>query len=960
MRFIAAFSLLPLTLSHPCFAKESTPKYSLVEEMPTTIDDVAFQYALGNIKEAERGVERLLRSSPYSSELLTLAAQIYLADGKVDEASYWNNKALDIDPSYPAALHLKRLIDQKGVISKQQLKDERRQYVINLGNELEVQGKYDKALELFLKAELDDPDYPVYLFRIGLIYSQKREWHKAQNYFLAALYHKSDYTEVRIFLAETYYFEAEYDKADKQIQLVLAEMPDRVDALMIAADIALAENRFRQARDYYRRALQIQPGFTEAKIALRKLRGKLILEKEFRKSDVLGEHHIPMSKRADKLEEEGEYDKALFLYQHLLDDDPDNGWYLFRAGSIAAKMEDWDLSQKYFERALVEDPYNHDARIGLAGVFYHYGNLGRALKEVEVVLGQNPENRDALFLAAQIMVLKGEFAEAKTYYNKAVEIDSDDPENQVIYQKIKDERYQATFVRPLVFRGMEYEKNGEYLEALDLYMQVYDQNPNDIHVIYLIGRIYARMQQWIPAEGYLKLCIAKDPAYLDAYITLSYVYYWQKNYSESLKMAQYVIERDPKYVDAYIAAGRAARLGGNIPQAEQYLEEALALNPSSHEATLALAQLNEARRHYFEAYKEFLDAYKTNKFDLMAQKGVIALKPYVRPSFDAVGFFAQEREQDLIEKISTTQITTFDDRIKITFPYSNAFEPYLGVGYVLDDQYNMISRVSNFRINNMFQDIGGIVRFGDYWSLDVESRLHFARGKGKVNLFPFIKTTVWEPKAIVHYKVPEHHFTVGTFKDTVIARFFSISRSALIRRKWLLSSYEYRFKEPFNAIGASGDVGWYGGRIKNREQNLSTWVRFRIPTVVPDLLVRYQFFYRGFEKVLRDYNSFKWRNEHHATLTFQKEWIPTTHFEMSYTWMWSSTHQLTDQSEIIIAGQPSIPQPINKNIFRANVGEALIRHVCHNSCHFEFAGRYYHNTNRYRAWELRGNMLLVF
>lgn len=934
---------------------------ALVSTRVETVDDVTFQYAIGNFRLAQEGIERLLKAGPYTPEMLTLAAQIYLAVGKLDEARYWNDKALALDPSYTPALHVKRIISKEGALTEEELKEERRTYVLDLGNELEIQGENDKALELYLKAEKEDPDYPEYLFHIGLIYSKKREWNRAQEYLKAALYHKSDFTEARLFLAETYYFEGQYDRAEKHIDMVLEEMPNRVDALLIAGDIARAKGQFRKARDYYQQVIRIEPGYTEAKIALRTMRGKLLLEKEFDKADVLSEHRIPLARKADQLEEEKAYNKALFIYQHLLQSDPQNGWYLYKAGSIAAKMEDWDLAQHYLKQALLEDPYNHDARIALAHVYFSLGNLKLAAVENNLVLEQNPKNVDALFLAARIQALSGQFDQAEKYYAQASNLTPDNPENAEIRDKIQEERYQTIFVRPLLTKATAFEEAGDYLNALDIYMQIYEKNPNDLYAIYRIGRVYSLMQSYSPAENYLKLCLAKDPHYMDARIALSYVYYWQKNYRAALQEAQYVIDQDPSNPEAYLAAGRAARLGGSIPEAEAYLRRALELAPNHAEVFLALAQLNEAERHYQEAYREFLDAYHKNPRDLLAKQGVIVLKPLVRPSFDAKGFFSQEREADLILKITTTEISTFIDGGKITYPYSDRFMPYLGVYYELDDQYNLNSRLFNFQINNTFQDLGGIVRFGDYWSLDLASRLHFARGKGSDNLFPFKNLTLWEPKGLLQYSVPEHQFTCGAFKDTVIARIFTpVQFSKLIPRKWVVGSYEYRFKVPYNAVGADGAVAWYGGRRKNREQDYSLWLRLRIPTAVPDFLVRYQFFYRGFQNVLRDYNSFKWRNEHHARITYQKDWLPTTHFELSYLWIWSDTHQLTDQSELIINGIDTPPQVINQNIFRANVGEALLRHVFRNSFHFEVAGRYYHDTNRYRSWTVQGNMRLIF
>jgi hypothetical protein len=506
-----------------------------------------------------------------------------------------------------------------------------------------------------------------------------------------------------------------------------------------------------------------------------------------------------------------------------------------------------------------------------------------------------------------------------------------------------------------------YEQQGEFQEALDLYKALYKEAPTNMEFLYNIGRLYGVLQEWPAAESALKGCLERNPHDVDALVMLSYIYYWQRRYREAIEEAEYALKEHPHNVDALLAAGSAYRLGGDIQIAERYFEKALQLHPERCDAHLLMGGLMHAERRYQRAYEEYLCCFKHRPSEWFAEKGVITTKPLVHPGVEVRSLYVQEREQDLLVPITTTQMTTLNNGLEVTYPINDRFMPYAGVVYDLQVQYNLVVKTNNYRVNSYFQNIGSVFRFGDLWSLDVESKVHFARNKGDSNLLPFQNVTKWEPRATLQYLGNEHFFVSGAVKDSLIARLFSISESVLIPKKGLFTAYEYRFKVPYNGVGVQGNMGWYGGSIPNRDQEYSVWLRFRIPSAVPDLLIRYEFAYRGFKDVVGAYNSFKWRNQHLGKITYHKEWVPRAYLDLSYSFLWSNTHQLTDQSGIVLPGGiTDVPVPIQKNIFRANILEGLIHYIKRESLHFEGAGRYYQDTNRYRAWSFLISAQMIF
>lgn len=909
---------------------------------------------------ARSAIEDELDFTPEDLEVLFLAGRIYLKLGDEPSASQVQTRMQQLDPTNSKTRRLAEEIRRFTQLSKEDKLALNRKSLLQKGEELEIMGEQDKALDLFLKAENEDPDYPEYLYQIGLIYSQRQDYAKAEDYLKATLYHNNELIQARVALAEVYHWQHESDKAAKQIELVLAKEPDNRRALILAGLIYYQTHQYRKARKYYKKLLKIDPGNIQARTALKKMKGKLLLEKQFKKDNILSEHRIPLSRRADQLAIEGQYDKALFIYQHLLKQYPENTWFLYRAGRIAAQMENWELAKQYYKEAIVEDPYNHDARIALGTAYYRDGNLPKALEQAEIVLDQNPENTDALLLAGRSFVAKGFEEQGREYYKKALEEKPEDLDAHQLLAKSHLTEHERVFIKPVMDQAQRYEKKWEYEKALNLYLELYREYPDDVKIIYRIGRVYSLMQRYYIAENYLKLCLEIDPSYDDARVGLSYVYYWQKKYDEAIEQANIVLEHNPNYIDALLAAARSYKNGQNIPKAEEYLEKAIALNPNHYDVILAMAQLDDAKRNYKKAYEGYAKSHRDHRFDPLAWRGAIVTRPLVKPSVQTDGGYGREREDDLIEKIYTTEMNVIDAEMKIRFPVNDNFMPYMAFHFNQTEQYNAISKKNNYNIDSNFFTYGATIPFGDFWTADLKTVHHFAENVGNTLVFPFENRYLWEPAATVRYNVPKMNFSLGAYKDTVIARLFDISRSKLLSNKQIFLAYEYLFEAPYNGVGVFGKTGWIAGRTQNRENVLNLHFKFRIPTASPIFVVRGEYHYRGFKKVLRDYNSFKKRVEYEGIISYIKEWIPTAHLEIRYRWLWSKTEQLTDQSEIIVAGVPSLPVAIPVNIFRANIGEAELHKVFGTSFHFRFLGRYYHNTNRYRAWLLKSSLQYVF
>lgn len=916
-----------------------------------------WNYFKNRYAKAAHLVEGLLQESPNNVDYLVTAAKIYQAKGDLNRSLHYYETAKSIDKAHPelamTAPSQERLEEE---IKEKELRI-REEKVLRQGDELEIEGEYEQALKLYLSAEERDPDHPIYLYRIGIVYSQLQDWGKAINYFKAALYHNPELNRARLYLAEAYFWSKEYARAEKQIRIVLKKEPNLSEALMIAGDIARLRRQYKEAIHYYDRVLALDPMREDAQEYIADITLKLMITKEL-EENVLDQHETPLEKEADHLADEEKYEKALVIYEELLKEFPEQPTYLIKAAEVCIELKRFELAQTYLQEALIIDPYDHDARFLLASLYFRLGNYRLARRQVGIILEENPRNGNALVLLGRIEMAQNNFEMAEQHLNEALEYKESKFDANDALAQIDLLRHEERHISPRLRQGLYYEQNWEYEKALDIYWALYQEYPDDQYITYRVGRVYAQMQRWPEAEYYLNLCLSRDYYYDDARVGLSYVYYWKKDYDMAIKEANIVLGHNPNYIDALLAAGRAYRLGLDIPKAEEYFKRALALDPDHYDTLLALAQLEEAKRNYDEAYKGFKYSHDTHRFDPLAWRGAIVMRPMVKPSIDVGGGYSNEREDDLLTKILTTQINTISGKMRVTYPIYNRFIPYAEGNYEQNEQLNKILDNTNFLVNSYTGLIGARVNFADYWDFRIQQGLRASRNGASRN-FPFINRTQWEPMVAVRYSVPQHNFAVSGYKDGLIGRHFQTSQSYLVPRKYVTAFYEWRFTPPYNAIGAEASYGWLGGFFTNEQRDASLWVRGQIPACGPKILAKLAWDYRGFQKVTGDYNAFKLRNEIWTKWAYVYEWIPTLRLELATTVKWSKTVQLTNQSEIIVTSS-DVPQDIPKNIFRAVQFDIQLQKVFSTFFHVDANFFYYLNSNNYRTLAGKASLKWVF
>jgi predicted Zn-dependent protease len=92
-------------------------------------------------------------------------------------------------------------------------------------------------------------------------------------------------------------------------------------------------------------------------------------------------------------------------------------------GDVYRQKRKWGAAESEYRKALALKPGNRSARLGLAIALFQDGKSEEAMTADNELLQQDRGDPQANLLAAEIMVLRHEFADAETYLTKCATIE---------------------------------------------------------------------------------------------------------------------------------------------------------------------------------------------------------------------------------------------------------------------------------------------------------------------------------------------------------------------------------------------------------------------------------------------------------------------------------------------------------------------------------------------------------
>ncbi|HWO78800.1 MAG TPA: tetratricopeptide repeat protein [Bacillus sp. (in: firmicutes)] len=323
---------------------------------------------------------------------------------------------------------------------------------------------------------------------------------------------------------------------------------------------------------------------------------------------------------------------------------------------IAYENGDFDKANQLYEQ-IVKSGLPED-QLELADGLQHLGFLEEALSLYESLHILFPDEGEIKLALAETLQDLGREDEALIYtssieandpvYPQALLMEADLYQAQGLFEVSEEKLLRAKKILPdepvIDFAlGELYAAEGKWLEAIECYERV-EKNPNNVNLdiskplalaLTSAGRFEEALEFYEKAldekvdsdtlfgygfaaekAGYNQTAIEKwtelktlDPDYFSVHLLLARVYEKEEMLNESLLAVNEGIEKDPFHKELFFSAGKLSLKLGNEEEAESYLREALAIDPSYLDALQTYVKLLIHQERYEDAASE-ITAYQ--------------------------------------------------------------------------------------------------------------------------------------------------------------------------------------------------------------------------------------------------------------------------------------------------------------------------------------------------------------
>ncbi|WP_029986844.1 tetratricopeptide repeat protein [Lysinibacillus fusiformis] len=275
-------------------------------------------------------------------------------------------------------------------------------------------------------------------------------------------------------------------------------------------------------------------------------------------------------------------------------------------------------------------PEEAQLKIDRANVLMELGDEDEALNLLLEIEEASPEYPQALLVLADYYQMQGLFEVAEIRINEALAILPDEPllhfakaellfetgrflEAARLYEELYEQQAEFAGIHLVERLAEVYRAGAAYETALDYYLKALnDEVKPDI----LFGAAYSafQSQKYEMAIKQLEELKELDPDYFSAYLLLAESYAMTEDNQKAYAAIQEGLKRDEYDKTLYLFAGKMA-LKNSLPvEAEQYLREAIALDPEYMEAVLALISvLGQHERN--EDVIELFETLQQNDFE---------------------------------------------------------------------------------------------------------------------------------------------------------------------------------------------------------------------------------------------------------------------------------------------------------------------------------------------------------
>jgi tetratricopeptide (TPR) repeat protein len=139
--------------------------------------------------------------------------------------------------------------------------------------------------------------------------------------------------------------------------------------------------------------------------------------------------------------------------------------------------------------------------------------------------------------------------------------------------------------------AFQHYQTGDLQQAKHICTEILKEQPNNEAMLYLLGVVYAQLEEYDLAVQHLKKSLQCNTYYADAYLALGVIFQKKGLSDEAISYYQKAIEVEPDFAEAYENLGDIFRGKQKLDEAIAYYKRAIQYSPDSAEIYCTLANI---------------------------------------------------------------------------------------------------------------------------------------------------------------------------------------------------------------------------------------------------------------------------------------------------------------------------------------------------------------------------------
>lgn len=280
-----------------------------------------------------------------------------------------------------------------------QAKDENSEkYNANIAEIYFLQKDYDTSLKIYFDIYNKNPNNPDIQKAIALLYFVSGDFNKSIDFYQKYLAQKSDKESV-VNYAKSLFYSKQIEQAREILESYVCVYPNDVEGLSTLADIFMAKKNIKQAADLVNKALGIEPDNMKLKIQTAKID---IAAKNYCEAQNLLLSLLAIEpNNIEIIENLGDisfytsnFNQALCYYKSI-PDFKTNKRLIYKIAQSYHYNKNHTIAQNLYKQLLCDAEYSNKAKIGLAEIQIEKDKPLKAIKILNNVLANDPENIQA-------------------------------------------------------------------------------------------------------------------------------------------------------------------------------------------------------------------------------------------------------------------------------------------------------------------------------------------------------------------------------------------------------------------------------------------------------------------------------------------------------------------------------------------------------------------------------------